>query len=73
MITMISFPKGEAVLVPWCDGNDRGEFNVEISGEELGVALKLWWENERYEDINHVRAVQIQQAPQGGADSAEPC
>lgn len=30
-----------------------------MSAEVLGVALKLCWGNEKYEDINHIRIIQI--------------
>ena len=46
---------------------------LKMSREALGVALKLCWGNEKYEDINHIRVIQIQQAFQEGADSVEPC
>lgn len=46
---------------------------LKMSGEVLGVALQLCWGNEKYEDINHIRVIQIQQAFQEGVDSVEPC
>lgn len=49
------------------------EFTVGMSGEALGVALKLGWENEKNEDINHIHVVQTQHALQGGVDSMESC
>lgn len=46
---------------------------LKMSQEALGVALKLCWGNEKYEDINRVHIIQTQQAFQEGADSGEPC
>ena len=46
---------------------------LKTSEEALGVALKLCWGNEKYEDINRVHIIQTQQAFQEGADSGAPC
>ena len=45
---------------------------LKTSEEALGVALKLCWGNEKYEDINRVHIIQTQQAFQEGADSGAP-
>lgn len=44
-----------------------------LSAEMLGGALRLCWGKEQYEDIKHIRVIQIQQALQEGVDSGEPC
>lgn len=45
---------------------------LKTSEEALGIALKLCWGNEKYEDINRVHIIQTQQAFQEGADSGAP-
>lgn len=44
---------------------------LKMSEEGLGVALKFFWGNEKYEDINHSHVIQIQQALPEGVDSVE--
>lgn len=49
------------------------ELNVYMSAEVLGVALRLCQGNKQYEDLKHIRVIQIQQACQESVDSGEPC
>lgn len=49
------------------------ELNVYMSAEVLGVALRLCRANKQYEDLKHIRVIQIQQACQESVGSGEPC
>lgn len=46
---------------------------LKMSGEVLGVSLKLCWGNEMDEDVNHVCDIQTQQALREGVDSVDSC
>lgn len=46
---------------------------LKMSGEVLGVSLKLCWGNEMDEDVNHVCVIQTQQALREGVDSVDSC
>lgn len=74
MITMIALSRGELALVHWGDDNDgEGNLMLKMSGEVLGVSLKLCWGNEMDEDVNHVCDIQTQQALREGVDSVDSC
>lgn len=49
------------------------ELNVYMSAEVRGVALRLCRGSKQYEDLKHIRGLQIQLACQESVGSGEPC
>lgn len=73
MVTMISFPPGEATLASRWDDNDREGIWCWKCLEVLGVALSCAGEMRSMKPLRIICVIQIQQAFLEGVDSVEPC